>query len=264
MELTRCALFRQPSTTERLLVADGAVARCGRSGSSLRTDGTLIADGRDESHGRTRCPSRTSETSLILRSCKFLFVCFVNSAFFLNFAADMTQKALLLVIMMALWLGCGGSKGDAVEETNGITEDSMMLANGYTALDLHKIQTGHITVWMNVNGKPCVFLVDTGGGATLIDKNRRRKYGLETTQTANYATGIGSVESLVATKATFQVNGIDIDVDYLYLMDIAYINKEFRKNHASQVDGVLGTDFLDRHAAVIDYGREKMYLRAHP
>ena len=68
----------------------------------------------------------------------------------------------------------------------------------------------------------------------------------------------------MATKATFQVNGIDIDVDYLYLMDIAYINKEFRKNHASQVDGVLGTDFLDRHAAVIDYGREKMYLRAHP
>ena len=176
----------------------------------------------------------------------------------------MTQKSILLIIMMALWLGCGGSKGDAVEETKGITKDSTMLANGYTALDLHKIQTGHITVWMNVNGKPCVFLVDTGGGATLIDKNRRRKYGLETTQTANYATGIGSVESLVATKATFQVNGIDIDVDYLYLMDIAYINKEFRKNHASQVDGVLGTDFLDRHAAVIDYGREKMYLRAHP
>lgn len=253
MELTRCALFRQLSTTERLPVADGAEARCGRTARSSRTDETKVTNGRGARRGRARP-----------HPYKFFPVCFADSVFFLKFAANMTQKSILLVIMMALWLGCGGSKGDAVEETKGITKDSMMLANGYTALDLHKIQTGHITVWMNVNGKPCVFLVDTGGGATLIDKNRRRKYGLETTQTANYATGIGSVESLVATKATFQVNGIDIDVDYLYLMDIAYINKEFRKNHASQVDGVLGTDFLDRHAAVIDYGREKMYLRAHP
>ena len=257
-----------PLCTFSSAISHGAIARCGRSGRPLRTERKLVVDGQHAHRGRMRRKSRTDEVLVAdgraPHSYKFFPVCFGDSVFFLNFAANMTQKSILLVIMMALWLGCGGSKGDAVEETKGITEDSMMLAKGYTALDLHKIQTGHITVWMNVNGKPCVFLVDTGGGATLIDKNRRRKYGLETTQTANYATGIGSVESLVATKATFQVNGIDIDVDYLYLMDIAYINKEFRKNHASQVDGVLGTDFLERHAAVIDYGREKMYLRAHP
>ena len=53
----------------------------------------------------------------------------------------------------------------------------------------------------------------------------------------------------------------DIKVDELFLMDISYVNAEFRKSHAGQVDGVLGTDFLVRHQAVIDYGREKMFLK---
>ena len=61
MELTRCALFRQPSATERLLVADGAEARCGRSGSPLRTERLLVADGQHAHRGRMRRKSRTDE-----------------------------------------------------------------------------------------------------------------------------------------------------------------------------------------------------------
>ena len=61
MELTRCALFRQPSATERLLVADGAVARCGRSDCSLRTERKLVADGQHAHRGRTTRSSRTDE-----------------------------------------------------------------------------------------------------------------------------------------------------------------------------------------------------------
>ena len=46
----------------------------------------------------------------------------------------------------------------------------------------------------------------------------------------------------------------------MYLMDISYINSEFRKNRAKQVDGVLGTDFLDKYGAVIDYAQQKLLL----
>ena len=50
---------------------------------------------------------------------------------------------------------------------------------------------------------------------------------------------------------SLQINGYDIETEGLYLMDISYINSEFRKNHARQVDGVLGTDFLDKYEAVM-------------
>ena len=69
------------------------------------------------------------------------------------------------------------------------------------------------------------------------------------------------MSALVRTSATFQINGYDIEEKDLYLMDISYINSEFRKSHARQVDGVLGTDFLDKYGAVIDYAQQRLYLR---
>ena len=88
-----------------------------------------------------------------------------------------------------------------------------------------------------------------------------RNYGLEAARTGDYAAGIGSVSSLVKTKATFHINDTDIEVKDLFLMDISYINVEFKKNRARQVDGVIGTDFLDRYGALIDYANKKMYLK---
>ena len=47
-------------------------------------------------------------------------------------------------------------------------------------------------------------------------------------------------------------------------MDISYLNAEFKKNKSRQVDGVLGTDFMERHHAVIDYSRSSIYLKINP
>jgi hypothetical protein len=98
-------------------------------------------------------------------------------------------------------------------------------------------------------------------GADHLVPDKRQKFGLEASKTGDYAAGIGSVSALVRTSATFQINGYDIEEKDLYLMDISYINSEFRKNHARQVDGVLGTDFLDKYGAVIDYAQQRLYLR---
>ena len=170
------------------------------------------------------------------------------------------MKQFILLFLLAVLLGCTSNK--RVNDSplaNGT--DSVMLSKGYDEVNLFKTKTGHITATIFVNGKPCVFLIDTGGGATLIDKSKRHKFGLEASKTGDYAAGIGSVSALVRTSATFQINCYDIEENDLYLMDISYVNNEFRKNHARQVDGMLGTDFLDKYGAVIDYCRQKLYLR---
>ena len=91
--------------------------------------------------------------------------------------------------------------------------DSIMLANGYEALPLFKTRTGHITVSLQVNGKPCVFLVDTGGGATLIDISKKDQYQLEPQAVRDYAAGIGSASPLVRTTGVFGINGTEMRND---------------------------------------------------
>ena len=171
------------------------------------------------------------------------------------------MKQLFYILIAIMLAGCAdnGRKTDMDSATTPY--DSIMLANGYEALPLFKTRTGHITVSLQVNGKPCVFLVDTGGGATLIDISKKDQYQLEPQAVRDYAAGIGSASPLVRTTGVFGINGTEMRNDSLFLMDISYVNAEFRKTRSRRVDGVLGTDFLERCHAVIDYSRLTLYLK---
>ena len=170
------------------------------------------------------------------------------------------MKQVFSILILAMILACSGHNGKEGCEPIVDLNDSVMMAKGYDVVELHKMKTGHITATIKVNGKSCLFLVDTGGGGTLIDMSKKDKYGLEALGKRDYAAGIGSVSSLVRTSATLQIGDKDFKSEDLYLMDISYINSEFRKTKGRQVDGVLGTDFLEKHKAVIDYPHSKLYL----
>jgi len=177
------------------------------------------------------------------------------------------MRRLLVLLTVAMVLGCSGGKEGAdvarlvaAADSIAVLADSTEVLDGCTSLQIVKMATGHITTTMLVNGLPCVFLIDTGGGATLIDKSKKQHFQLKASGSRSYAAGISAATSLVPTTATLQINGRDIRTKDLFLMDISYINRGFRRNHGRQVDGVLGTDFLDQHQAVIDYGKSLMYL----
>ena len=174
------------------------------------------------------------------------------------------MKQLLITFILATLIACSCHDGKETNVPAVERNDSVIVVNGYDVVELHKMKTEHITATFKVNGKPCVFLVDTGGGGTLIDMAKKDKYGLEAMGRYDYAAGIGSLSSLVSTSAILQVGGKEFKSEDLYLMDIAYINAEFKKTKGRQVDGVLGTDFLERHRAIIDYPHSKMYLLINP
>ena len=163
-------------------------------------------------------------------------------------------------LLLCVLSGCkgDGSKPDA--HAVGAF-DSAMVARGYEVVTMFKTQTSHLTATFRVNGQPCVFLIDTGGGATLIDLSKQEKFGLRPLAVADYAAGIGSARPLVRTSASIKINEKETLEEELFLMDLAFLNTEFKKTHSRQVDGVLGTDFLDKHQAIIDYSGLKIYLK---
>lgn len=174
------------------------------------------------------------------------------------------MKQLFYILMAVLLMGCadGSRKHETISAATPY--DSIMQAEGYDVVPLFKTRTGHVTVTLQVNGKPCVFLVDTGGGATLIDLSKKDRYQLSSQAVRDYAAGIGSATPLVRTTGLFSINGTEFRNDSLFLMDISYVNAEFKKTRSRQVDGVLGTDFLEKHKAIIDYSRSALYLKTDP
>ena len=69
---------------------------------------------------------------------------------------------ILTILATILILGYAGEIGNDVKTTSS-ENDSTFLPNGYDLVELFKTRTDHITTTFKVNGKTCVFLIDTGG-----------------------------------------------------------------------------------------------------
>ena len=168
---------------------------------------------------------------------------------------------LFVIIIVTFIISCGQQQGHPQENSMVKNTDSITLSKGYESLNLFITPTGHITTSILVNGKPCMFMIDTGAGATVIDKSKQDRFGLKPTHSSDYAAGIGSVSALIGTEAMLTINGHQIKADSLYLMDISFVNAELKKNQGRKVDGLLGADFLNKHHAIIDYSQKKLFLR---
>lgn len=76
---------------------------------------------------------------------------------------------------------------------------------------LFKTLTGHATVTLQANSKPCVFPDDTGGGATLTDLSKKRPVSTLSPQAdGDHAAGIGSATPLVRAAGMFGINRTEI------------------------------------------------------
>lgn len=101
------------------------------------------------------------------------------------------MRQFISIFILATILGCA-RQDSKKSDTPVAGNDNIVSTKGYDVIDLHKMKTGHITASINVNGKPCVFLVDTGGGGTMVDMSKKDKYGLVASGSLEYAAGIGT------------------------------------------------------------------------
>lgn len=129
--------------------------------------------------------------------------------------------------------------------------------------------TGHLIADARINGVAVRLVVDTGAGATVIDRAQASAIGLVAAATRQKdrptATGAGGValSTAHATIAELVIGGHrDAGVPVL-LADLSHVVKALAASGV-QVAGVVGADYLQRHAARIDYGTRSITIRVDP
>ena len=125
-------------------------------------------------------------------------------------------------------------------------------------------QVGHFAVHVLLNGKPEVFIVDTGAGATVIDEGYARSQGFELEEIDGFGGGIGNSQMSIF---MVRINKLEIG-DFTFenmtavAMDLSNVKQSLEmKGVNSDVYGILGTDILRTYEAVIDYGSETLFLK---
>lgn len=123
----------------------------------------------------------------------------------------------------------------------------------------------HLFINATLNGKAARLLLDTGASKTVFDLNRisrfvrKKKAGFDTFEKQSTGLGTSSMESLYTTAKEFSIDKLSIKNFCVILLNMKHVNHSYKMIGAEPIDGVLGSDLLNKYQAVIDY--KKMILK---
>ncbi len=122
----------------------------------------------------------------------------------------------------------------------------------------------HLMIEAKLNGKRGRMLIDTGASRTVFDKNRILKF-IEKPDLDHHdklSTGLGtdSMPTSSTTLSNFNIGDVSINDFYTILLDLSHVNASYKKLGFEEIDGVLGSDLLNKYEAVIDYKKKLLVI----
>jgi hypothetical protein len=143
------------------------------------------------------------------------------------------------------------------------TRHSFLKSQGYTSINLKKTGTNHYQIKAILNDIEGLFILDTGASNTCTDLTQLEKFKLisETSKIkASSATDLMQ-ETKVSKKNKLQIGKWISKSSSIVLFNMNHINKALNEREVQKVDGIIGADTLKKGKAIIDYGKNRLYLK---
>ncbi len=112
------------------------------------------------------------------------------------------------------------------------------------------------------DGKQGTWVIDTGASKTVFDKNRNDDYDLLGEEDEIHSAGITDqpMISALAEMKPFKMGKLKVPGLKVAVIDLSHINALYRKTGGPEICGLIGSDFLIKYNAVIDYRRKILRL----
>lgn len=114
------------------------------------------------------------------------------------------------------------------------------------------------------NGFSVNWIIDTGASKTVFDKNLNEYYSeLEGESDELHSAGIGEkpMDVILGELRNIKIGSLKTESFKVALLDLSHINQLYSKVSDVKISGLLGSDFLMKHKAVIDYKRKRLVLQ---
>lgn len=136
---------------------------------------------------------------------------------------------------------------------------------GYVSVPLRRSSQNELLLDVQVNGRPAVFLVDTGAPHVGLEQARIASLGIE--PAGGNGPLVPTVQAngqphRVAVISSLQVGGINLERVPAVLIDIAAVAVPGRPATARTADGILGLDTLNVLNAVVDCTKPALLIRS--
>lgn len=133
---------------------------------------------------------------------------------------------------------------------------------GFYRIPLKKIATGHYGITATINSISGEFILDTGASTSCIGFASVSHFNLISEDSEIKAAGAGAInmETRIARKNTLTIGTWNLSSIDFILFDLSHVNEALQQANQQEVHGIIGADFLKKHRAVIDYGRNCVYV----
>ena len=140
---------------------------------------------------------------------------------------------------------------------------NLLEGKGFQRIVLRKMTTGHYTCRAELNTKKGIFIIDTGASSSCIDFEHVGLFNLIQEKSDVIAAGAGdsNMKTALAQKNVFKLKNHKTKNISFVLFDLSHVKKAIATVDPTIVHGILGADYLKKHSAVLDYGRNCMYLK---
>lgn len=134
---------------------------------------------------------------------------------------------------------------------------------GFIPLQMYRTPTDHFEVEVLLNGIPGRFIVDTGASNTCVAMEQAERFGLISEGEEVTAAGAGAIDmaARIARGNSLQLHTWKKESLQIVLFDLSHVNEALRTQESGPVDGIIGADILRQGKAVIDYGKDLLYLK---
>ncbi|WP_420627279.1 aspartyl protease family protein [Candidatus Leptofilum sp.] len=134
---------------------------------------------------------------------------------------------------------------------------------GFQQIQLEKNAVGHLMLTINYDSKAFKVIVDTGASTTVLDIDLVRSLGFTAEKLDFSGGGLGTAQADVyqLPQRPFLIQDLPLGERQVIAMDIQYVNQALEGRDAEKVDGVLGSDILVSHHAIIDCKDNHLYLK---
>jgi hypothetical protein len=143
------------------------------------------------------------------------------------------------------------------------TRHFFLKSQGYTSINLKKTNTNHYQIQASINNIEGIFILDTGASNTCADLNQLEKFNLISEKSeikASSATDLME-ETKISKKNKLQIGKWINKSTSLVLFDLNHINNALNEREIQKVEGIIGADTLKKGKAIIDYEKNRLYLK---
>jgi len=144
----------------------------------------------------------------------------------------------------------------------------ILIRKGYYCIKLKKTATNHYEVKAKINGKKGRFILDTGASNSCVGFDQIERFSLDAIDSDTKAAGAGAIDMLTqmaknnslaiqtVKKSIWKINNFN-----LVLFNLSHVNTALIQHNAKAVHGIIGADILQRGDAIIDYKKNRLYLK---